>query len=250
MKELQILKPNVTCTVGKIEFKDYENLKRQVSELADHIERITVTEDNIKNSKKLLAEVNKAVRELNDERILIKKKINEPYEDFNNQIKEIESIVKSADEKVRQQVRDLEEKEREEKKKELENIWNKRIVAYDFAKLMKFEDWISNWHLNKTTSINKAEQDLVDFLEKTEQEVETLSNMEHSDELIAEYKEIKNIGIAIGNVQDRHKKIEKHKEVLSEVINDKEYCFIIKGEKDAKLVELLLKENNIEFIRR
>ena len=115
---------------------------------------------------------------------------------------------------------------------------------------MKFEDWISNWHLNKTTSVNKAEQDLVDFLEKTEQEIETLSNMEHSDELIAEYKEIKNIGIAIGNVQDRHKKIEKHKEVLSEVINDKEYCFIIKGEKEAKLVELLLKENGIEFIRR
>lgn len=247
MKEIQIKEPTVVCKTGSIDFKDYEELKNQVTELAENIKNIVVNEENIKQSKKLLAQVNKSVKKLNDERISIKKQLAEPYEEFNSQIKEIENIVKNADNFVRSQVRELEERERDAKKEELKLIWHKRIKAYNYAKIVDFEDWITNKHLNKSMSTNKCEEDMTDYLEKIENDVKTLSNMEHSDELIIEYKNCQDVAVSIQRMNDKYKQIKKHKEILSNEVNHKEYYFIINSEKDARFVELLLKENNIDY---
>ncbi|EGQ1206894.1 DUF1351 domain-containing protein, partial [Listeria monocytogenes] len=103
-------------TQGSILFPAYKKIKSDSLLLAQQIENIEVTEENVKQSKKLLAAVNKEVKNLESERILIKKEMLEPYNEFEKQVKEIVSIVKTADEMVRQQVTQMEEEEREDKK--------------------------------------------------------------------------------------------------------------------------------------
>lgn len=94
---------------GSILFPAYKKIKSDSLLLAQQIENIEVTEENVKQSKKLLAAVNKEVKNLESERILIKKEMLEPYNEFEKQVKEIVSIVKTADEMVRQQVTQMEE---------------------------------------------------------------------------------------------------------------------------------------------
>ena len=89
--------------VGKISFNAYENIKNKALKLSENLKTVEVSEENIKESKKLIAEVNKDVKKLEDYRIKVKKEMSKPYNDFEIQVKEIVKIVKEADEYVRSQ---------------------------------------------------------------------------------------------------------------------------------------------------
>jgi hypothetical protein len=126
---------------GSVVFGAYHDLKQQASELAEQIRTVDVNEENVKQSKKLLAEVNKRVKQLEDKRISIKKMMLEPYQDFEEQVKEIVGIVKDADAFVRSQVKELEEKERQEKEIQIHELFTKRIQHYSFREIVPFMDF-------------------------------------------------------------------------------------------------------------
>lgn len=230
-----------------IHFPEYKTLIEQAKQIASEINAMEeVTDENVKETKKVLAKVNKSIKALNDKRMRIKNEILEPYEIFNTQIKEIEGIVKSADEVVRQKVRDLEERERESKKEELREIWDLRIGQYELSKIFEFDDWLTPQHLNKSMSVSKAEEDMTAFLEQAERDLEILKGMTDSDDLILEYKECKELGVAITIVNQKKEMKKELEETIKERVPDA-FTFRVFGEKDRKLVEYLLKENCINF---
>lgn len=247
----ELMKNTIVKVIPVINFSDYETLKSQAIELAQHINTVEVTEENIKTTKKMLASVNKSIKELNDRRIVIKKEILAPYEIFAEQIKEIESIVRDADTVVRNQVREIEERERQDKKDELYRIWNLRIKHYDFAQMIEFDDWLEPKHLNKSESITQSENNMSDFLEKCERDLGVLSNMEDAKDLIYEYVQSKlfDVADAIQRVNNKKLVLNAQNEVIQDVKQDevKRYAFVVTGEKDRKLTEMLLKEHEIEF---
>ncbi|EAC7323798.1 TPA: DUF1351 domain-containing protein [Listeria monocytogenes] len=237
-------------TQGSILFPAYKKIKSDSLLLAQQIENIEVTEENIKQSKKLLAAVNKEVKNLESERISIKKEMLEPYNEFEKQVKEIVSIVKTADEMVRQQVTQMEEEEREDKKLVLKRMFEKRIRMYDFKTYFTFDDFIENRHLNKSLSINKIESEMVEWLTKIETELKIIETMSYADEIIAEYKETKNLAVSAQIVSDRHKAQEVIKEAKNDIKDDQlhtKITFTLFDEKDVKLVEMFMQQNKIKF---
>lgn len=237
---IEVIKPSIT-------FPEYEDLIDEANRVAEYINSIELTDENVKDVKGVLAKANRAIKELNDRRIAIKKEIMEPYDDFANQIKEIESIVKKADTRLRNEVRSLEEKERERKKEEIRTIWNKRISQYEYAKLMDFEDFIQNKHMNKTTTMKSVEDEMVKFLESSENDLSLLAETERKNEAFELYRESKDLGIVINTIKKKIEQEEKNKEILKEVEIEETYLFTIKGKKDKNFVEMLLKENEIDF---
>lgn len=239
----------INLKVGSIDFPEYEDLLAQAMQVAEYLKTLEVNEDNIKENKKILATANKAIKELNDRRIKIKKAIMVPYDEFAEKVKNIETIVKEADELVRNQVRDLEEKEREEKKTQIKEIWDKRFDSYEYAKVMTFDDFLDNKHLNKTTTLKKVEEEMVETLEKWEKDIKLLSGMENSRQLIHTYSYLQDVTEAINIVKAENEEIKRQQESLKNEYVEVSKIFIFKiiDEKDAKLAEMLLKENNIEF---
>ena len=65
----------------------------------------------------------------------------EPYQEFEEQVKEIVGIVKEADATVRQQVKVLEETERMGKETEIWDILDKRIKQFKLGDLIPFTDF-------------------------------------------------------------------------------------------------------------
>lgn len=249
MEYLTFKEDQLLVDVGKIEFYQYETLLNQALEVAEKVKSIEVTSENIKESKKIIASVNKAIKELNTRRIAIKKEIMKPYDSFAKQIKDIENIVSEADEIVRNQIRNLEEAEREEKRKEIEDIWNKRINQYEYAKLTTFNDFIENKHLNKTYSMKKVEEDMVQTLEKYEKDIKLLSDMQDSKELINSYLDVKDVSTVLELKKEKENRIQEQNNILKDQrLNVKKAYYIkINNSKDCKLATLLLKENGIEF---
>ncbi|EDH0990702.1 DUF1351 domain-containing protein [Listeria monocytogenes] len=237
-------------TQGSILFPAYKKIKSDSLLLAQQIENIEVTEENIKQSKKLLAAVNKEVKNLESERLSIKKEMLEPYNEFEKQVKEIVSIVKTADEMVRQQVTQMEEEEREDKKLVLKRMFEKRIRMYDFKTYFTFDDFIENRHLNKSLSINKIESEMVEWLTKIETELKIIETMPYPDEIIAEYKETKDLAVSAQIVSDRHKAQEVIKEAKNDIKDEQlhtKITFTLFDEKDVKLVEMFMQQNKIKF---
>ncbi|WP_416887358.1 DUF1351 domain-containing protein [Listeria monocytogenes] len=237
-------------TQGSILFPAYKKIKSDSLLLAQQIENIEVTEENVKQSKKLFAAVNKEVKNLESERISIKKEMLEPYNEFEKQVKEIVSIVKKADEMVRQQITQLEEEEREDKKLVLKRLFEKRIRMYDFKTYFTFDDFIENRHLNKSLSINKIESEMVKWLTKIETELKVIETMPYADEIIAEYKETKDLAVSAQIVSDRHKAQEVIKEAKNDIKDDQlhsKITFTLFDETDVRLVEMFMQQNKIKF---
>lgn len=246
------MQQQILVTIGKIDFPDYLPLKQQALELAENIAGVQVDQENIKQSKKLLAEVNKRLKELEDRRIAIKKLMLEPYSGFEAQVKEIVQIVKEADEIVRQQVRQLEEQERLEKQNELEEIFNKRIQHYGFDDLFSFGDFLQPRHLNKTVTIEATEKEMVAFLEKVEVDLCAMEHMANRWAVLDYYRQTKDLAASItlaNEAEQRKQEINKSK-VKKQAANQK-IAFLVSvqcaNQKELKLLEMILQENGFEF---
>lgn len=239
----------ITVKQGLIQFNDFEKLKRQAEKLADQIEIVEVNEENLKISKKLIAAVNKRLKELEDRRIAIKKTMLEPYQVFEDQVKEIVGIVKNADETVREQINYLEQFERLQKEELIKDIFEKRIKHYSFKNLFGFKDFLNPKHLNKTTTIKAVEDEMIEFLEKLTRDLAVIETMPNAESLLSVYIEKKDLAVAmtlINQQEQRRKRIEAS-QALKKNPSSKAYTIFIEGEKDFKLVEMFMLQNQIKY---
>jgi hypothetical protein len=172
---------SVAVQKGGIQFQGYEEMLAQATELAELMKTVEVNEESIKASKKLLAEVNKRVDALEQERIRIKKELLEPYLDFEAKIKTITGVVKESDNELRGKVRELEELERQEKRRVIEGMFEKRIDHYPTLFFLTSDRFIRPVHLNKSSALNKIEIELAQWLEQRKREVEVINNTAGAD---------------------------------------------------------------------
>jgi hypothetical protein len=235
---------------GSVVFGSYQEVKRQALTLADNIKRFEVTEDNVKISKKLLAEVNKRVKALEDKRIAIKKEMLEPYQTFEEQVKEIVGIVKDADQLIRDQVKHLDEHERLQKERELQELWERRVQHYSFKDFVPFLDFAEPKHLNKSTTIQAVEKEMVQFLEKVESDMKVIYEMDHVDDHINAYLNTYDLGQAmtiVKNHQERKAQIEQARPKPSENVAQKLFHIILTDQKDLKMVQMFMDQNDIKY---
>lgn len=251
MKDLIIQESvDVKIIPGKVEFEGYEILKGQILTIDSFLSQIEVTEDNIKESKKLVAKVRKSANKLDSERIRIKKEMLEPYNDFESQVKEIVSLAKNSEEKVREQIRGLEEIERESKLKEINDIWLKRSQTFEYKEFVSFEDWFNVKFLNKTYKLSQIESELEDFLLKIETDIVVIKEMDNDLAILEEYINCFDVTDSILRVKE---KIEKKKETENKVEKvfkkdvRAEKALIEIDKKDLGLVVSLLDKNDVEY---
>jgi hypothetical protein len=244
---------DIQVVQGSIVFGSYTELKRQATDLAEQIKTVEVNEDNVKMSKKLLASVNKRLKELEDKRISIKKMMLEPYMGFEDQVKEIVTIVKDADAFVRDQVNELESKERMKKENEIYSIWELRLKHYTFHDLISFEKFLKPKHLTKTMSIQAVEKEMVKFLEMIQSDINLMYTMDDSNEHIDAYLQCFNLGQAMIQVKEkkqRQAQIEKNAKANKKESADEIVYLVsitVHDQKELKLLEMILNENEFEY---
>jgi hypothetical protein len=248
--ELLLDVQQIVVIQGSVEFNEYENIFQQAQELAEQLEKVEVNEENLKESKKLLAAINKRVKELEDKRINVKKAMLEPYQLFEEQVKNIVAVVKNADNVVRQQIKDLEQFERNEKEELLENIFYKRKKMYSLGDLIEFNDFLLPRHLNKTVSIESVEKEMIDFLEKTEKDYNVILSLDEPEKIVSVYILTFDLGQAISHVKEQRQReeyIEASGTIKKVEPTETIFQIMIYDEKDFKLLELFMEQNKIKY---
>lgn len=167
---------NVT-QAPSIEILGYDDLKKQVEELVVEMKKVEVTEENIQGSKKLASEIRKKYNELDARRKEVKKELLKPYEELDEQMKELKKILDEGDTSVRDQIRALETKAREERKKELERVFNEYIEYYELPSTIKFDNVLAPNLLNKSVTLKRASEGLRSKLESLANDLNFIDSM-------------------------------------------------------------------------
>lgn len=139
-----------------------DEVKAYITEKLAKYEGLVYTADNIKSAKEDRADINKLKKQLHDSTIALKKYLAKPGEDFNEKIRGYEDMCSQAVEHIDVQVKGVEDAEKEDKRKALQEVYDANID--ELAPLIPFERlFVAQW-LNKSYSLKKASDDLRDAI--------------------------------------------------------------------------------------
>lgn len=248
---LSPLENGFTYSPAKVTFSDYERIMGEAVRLNELLSQVEVTEENIGLAKKLVAKTRSQFNILDQERKDAKKNILSDFENFEKQVKEIGQVISEGENLVRSKIRELEEKEREEKKDKILKLWEEHSHRYEFTDWIKFTDWYEDRFANKTQSLNKLEEELIQWLEQRRQDIKVIDDNPDREEMMYFYKESLNLSDAMLKVTEKKKQIEQLEQTKRvqerTVTQDKEYSFTVYSENDYHNVLKFLRENKIYF---
>jgi hypothetical protein len=195
---------------------NFEELKTELTAKA-HDYKVTVyTEDNIKEAKSDRASLNKLKKALNDERIRLEKEYMKPFNTFKAQINEIIGIVDEPIEIIDGQIKDFEQRKKDEKREAIIELWNNKKKP-EF--LEAFDLFNEKW-LNSTYTMAKVEEDIDEIIAKTMDDLKTLESLpEFGFEAVEEYKRTLSLSQAIAEgkrLADIQKRKEEHERLQKE----------------------------------
>ena len=100
-----------------------EEIKQYLSEQLVKYRGLVVTEETLPSAKQSLATLRRLADAMNDEKIRVKKSFMAPYTDFENKVKELLAMIKEPVQEIDAQIKELDEKRRNEKLEVFRQYW-------------------------------------------------------------------------------------------------------------------------------
>lgn len=177
---------------------NYDELKSELTEKVHVYETMVYGENEIKEAKADRANLNKLKKALNDERIRREKEYMMPFNDFKAKINEIISIIDKPVAVIDAQVKDYENKKREEKNVAIIALWEGKEKP-EWLELIKVFD--ESW-LNASTSMKSIGEAMDARLAQVKADLSTLGALPtFCFEATEEYKRTLDINKAIAEGQ-------------------------------------------------
>lgn len=153
-----------------------EELEAAVMDKIAVYKNVVYTEDNMKQAKTDRAELNKLTKAIEERRKMVKKIINEPYEVFEAELKEILTLIQKPIDIIDRQVKAFEDQQKEEKKKSIQKLYDE--VIGDLAEVLPFERVFDSRYLNQTYKLAMAQTEVKEKVEKVRMDLETIDSLE------------------------------------------------------------------------
>lgn len=173
--ELRLLNPTEDGFLRKIEWNRGE-IESEVKRITDEYKGLAYTEDTIPDAKKDRAYLRKLIDSLEDRRKLVKKKLNEPYETFEAEVKEVVGIAQKQVDSIDKQIKDYEEQQKKEKEARLMEFYKENIG--DLAENFPFEKFFDSRYLNVSFSEKKAQEEIKDKIMRVLTDMSTIESLD------------------------------------------------------------------------
>ncbi len=234
------LKMNDYQLPEKISF-NFDELKQELTEKVSMYETLVYTDDQIKEAKADKAQLNKLKKALNDERIRLEKEYMQPFNSFKSQVNEIISIIDKPVALIDKQVKEYEDKQKQEKMEQIKALWAEMDVPEGLTLERVFEDRM----LNVSYGMNHVKQKMLDDIKHFNRDMETLAALpEFGFEAQQEYIRTLDLNKALAEGQ-RMAQIQKQKAEAERLKAEREaeQARLLKAEEEAR------KDSEAEFAR-
>lgn len=216
--------------VAKVEDNIME-AKEYALSLKEYYSNLVFTDEQLAEAKNERASINKVVKTIADYRKNIVAEFKKPIELFETTAKETEKILKETSDFVDVQVKAFEQKEKDEKREQIEIIFNKFVEELqDIVSLNKIFD--EKW-LNKTVKLVAIEEEMKTKIDTIRQGLKAIEELHSEFEL-----EVKNTFLQdfdLSKAIFKNTQLLEQKKVLSKVEEKKEEIV-------QEKVETMLKE--------
>lgn len=198
--------------------------KAYALELKEYYSTLVFTDDQLQDAKSERASINKVVKKIADYRKSIIAEFKKPIETFEQTAKETEKILKETADFVDIQVKNFENKEKEEKKQHIEEIFIQQVE--ELKGIVGLEKIFDEKWLNKTTKLATVEQEIVSKLDNLRQGLKAIEELhsEYELELKNTYLQDFDLANAIyknNQLQEQKKALEKVAEVKETIVQEK-----------------------------
>lgn len=234
------LKMNDYQLPEKISF-NFDELKQELTEKVSMYETLVYTDDQIKEAKADKAQLNKLKKALNDERIRLEKEYMVPFNSFKAQVNEIISIIDKPVALIDKQVKEYEDKQKQDKMEQIKALWAEMDVPEGLTLERVFEDRM----LNVSYGMNHVKQKMLDDIKHFNRDMETLAALpEFGFEAQQEYIRTLDLNKALAEGQ-RMAQIQKQKAEAERLKAEREaeQARLLKAEEEAR------KDSEAEFAR-
>ena len=237
----------------KIDSEYMKSLEDEVNNFIETSKATVVTEETLTANKKYVAELNKKVTSLKNLKTQAKKVVLGQLDTLNEQADYLIDKILEADTLVRDQTKRIDEERKRQLEIEVLGEFKGYSDSYDYS-LFDFETFLRYYPIKLSTSINKYKVAIIEFIERTANEYEILTDLTDDTNVLKEYKELVNNG-RLNNAltlsrqsheQNNVVREEIKKEVREEIKKDN-FVITLTNETDYKRVVTYLKKYNIEF---
>lgn len=205
--ELRIISPQENGFIQEIQWNN-EELKTAIAAKMEDYKGLVFTEETIKEGKKDRADLNKLRTAIDNERKRVKKLCMDPYNKFEQQVKEVLGLIDEPIRLIDAQIKEVDLAKKEEKRVEIQKLFE-TIGFQSFVTLDMI--WDEKW-LNVTVSLAKIEEQMKSIMYQIGDAVLTIHKLpEFSFEAMEIYKKTLNLSQAIAEGQ-RLADIQKRKE--------------------------------------
>lgn len=209
--ELKIISPGENGFLKEIQWNQ-EEVKAWVAARVQDYKNIAYTEDQVKDMKKDRADLNKLRTAFESERKRLKKVCMEPYNLFEQQVKEVVALIDEPIQLIDSQLYELEERRKQQKKKDIEALFD----TIGFQTFVTLDNIFDQKWLNVSVSLGKIEEQMKSIMYKIGTDVATIGNLpEFSFEAMEVYKKTLDLNKAILEGQ-RLAEIQKRKQQYEE----------------------------------
>lgn len=155
-----------------IEF-NFDELKQEITDKVTIYNNLVYTEEQVKEAKTDRASLNKFVKALSDERIKIKKQCLQPYEEFEKRINELSAIVNEPISLIDKQVKEFEEKKKQEKLDEITVFFN----STEHPEWLHLSQIMDEKWMNASVSMKSVKDSMNERLDQIEIDLTTLHDL-------------------------------------------------------------------------
>lgn len=220
----------------------------QLPEIEEHLQSIKVavtqkvndalslicTEDTVKSVKAVRADLNKDLKDFEERRKAVKKAIMSPYEQFEAVYKEcISDTYKKADAELKAKIDSVENELKKAKRTEVEAYFEEcsKSVGVDFVRLSDL-----NLNITLSASVKSLKRQVKGYFDKVIQDLALIATLEHTTEILVEYRKTLDVSDAVLTVQERHKAISEQEKRNAEasIIAEKQAETVEKVEKAVR----------------
>ena len=164
-----------------------EQLSGQIKERVEKVENLVVSEENVKETKKLRTELKKEFENFENARIAVKKAINAKYEEFEAVYKEkVSNLYTDADAQLKSKIDEVEYELKAKRENELREFFTQYQKNYHLEGILDFEN--INLKIIASESDKKLKEQISKYCERVYNDIQIIASEENSDELLLEYK--------------------------------------------------------------
>lgn len=180
--EIRLVNPTEDGFLQRIDWNKAE-LEENVRSIVAAYQGLVYTEDTVSDAKNDRAALRKLLNEIEDRRKLVKKKCMEPYEVFESDLKDVTALIKEQISIIDGQVKEYENRVKEEKKARLQDVYAEAIG--ELAEVLPFERVFEAQYLNVSFKESKAATEIREKVQRVKSDLAAIDALDSKYKLNA-----------------------------------------------------------------